>query len=1046
VARIDVRDLGRGLFAALLALAAVPAAAESGGIEVRVYDAAGKSPVAGASVTLSSTLGMVATTTLVTKADGLASFPVLRPSGGYVVEADFPGFARVRITDIRVKIQEVTRVPIRLVSEIRENVKVVERRAEVDLDKTSRSTTLDDSFLQDLPSQGRTYQSRLVLAPGVVDLDGDGNPNVHGARASEFQAQVGGVSNQDPLTGGWMSNIVPDSIEEIEVIGAGAGVEFGRAQGGFAQVIEKQGANEFEGLANLLWRSSRMDGGAEVGKEGVRAPEYDWIQPSLQVSGPIVKDRLWFRFSHEYISREAPVTALDGTVVAAQKRGLHSDQITWQVSPRNKLALEIRNDPYTETYKDASTLTAADSTTRYESGGPAWSLNWTAPASPNILVDTVVSHQNGYQRYLPMVTGIRNDCTEGFYLPEALKQSHCTDTDTGMTSGPYSKTEKDRRQRLTVKSQASIFGGRFLGMTHQIKVGIDVENERYFRHMEQRPEMSLSISEGPYTMSGHTFRAQYATVSVQVASPHQASVKATDAAYGFFVEDQVKPLSNLSLTAGFRVDREETRGTGYQPFDPAAEAAEFVRRLREGYDDGGFSAAAASFTSYGALRNLVQEMSSATGISDDVISQDISSSQKASQQWAKRRRPADLEIANTNVSPRFSLAWDPGGEGKSKLALTVGRYYGTIPLAVPLVEEEPVTTTMALRAMRIPPDPTWTTPRFLPGIDPAVSSHVVDRGLRTPYQDEVTISLEHEIARETIAKLSYVSRRFRDQLRDVDINHYHADYGRCVLQTSADRPWIVGPPDGILDDCDGTISVSQSQFGGTPAPAFRQPDGYLDSYVYNPGWGAVYQITNNDTARYKGIVLEVVRRQFRNWQMQGSYTWSRVVGDAEEFSTFNPDPANRDSVGGYLAYDVRHVVKLNATTITPWGFRLGTSANWMSGLPYSIVQVASVTDSMPLDYPSGFVAGIRQRTRYASERRNDRRNRPSLTVNVKLDKEYNLRSGQNLQLALEVFNLLNDRNYEIYNTKLGYGRQTNGQNDAMLTAGREFQLGFRLAF
>jgi hypothetical protein len=224
-------------------------------------------------------------------------------------------------------------------------------------------------------------------------------------------------------------------------------------------------------------------------------------------------------------------------------------------------------------------------------------------------------------------------------------------------------------------------------------------------------------------------------------------------------------------------------------------------------------------------------------------------------------------------------------------------------------------------------------------------------------------------------------------------------------------------------------------------------DGYLDSYVDNPGWGAIYRVGNENAARYKGIVLEVVRRQYRNWQLQASYTWSRAVGDAEEFNSYlGDDPANREAERGYLAYDRRHVVKINATTITPWGFRFGASANWMSGLPYSIMQVGPSLDSVPDLYPSIVAGAMRNRTRYLTGRRNDQRNRPSLTLNAKLDKEFNLSRGQNLQLSLEVFNLLDDRNYQIYNAQLGYGRQLNERNDATVTPGRQYQVGLRLAF
>jgi len=52
----------------------------------------------------------------------------------------------------------------------------------------------------------------------------------------------------------------------------------------------------------------------------------------------------------------------------------------------------------------------------------------------------------------------------------------------------------------------------------------------------------------------------------------------------------------------------------------------------------------------------------------------------------------------------------------------------------------------------------------------------------------------------------------------------------------------------------------------------------------------------------------------------------------------------------------------------------------------------------------------------------------------------------NLQLTAEIFNLLNDNAYIIYNPFLNYGQQLNGANDAYRRFGRQYQLGMRLAF
>ena len=246
-----------------LGLAAVsapaPARAQTGGIQVLVFDPGGKRPVPGVEVTLSSAERHVAATTVATDAQGMAYFPVLRAGSAYAVTVAHAGYARQEIAGIRVRSGQVTRLPVRLAPSFTEKVTLTSRTDAVELDRPETVTRFGGDFIEDLPVMGRFYQDVLRLAAGVQDADRDGNPNVHGARATDFRTQVGGISNQDPLTGEWMSFVNPDSIEEIEILTAGAGVEYSRAQGGFASIIQRQGSNEFEGRASFLWRSDRLD-------------------------------------------------------------------------------------------------------------------------------------------------------------------------------------------------------------------------------------------------------------------------------------------------------------------------------------------------------------------------------------------------------------------------------------------------------------------------------------------------------------------------------------------------------------------------------------------------------------------------------------------------------------------------------------------------------------------------------------------------------------------------------------------------------------------
>ena len=50
------------------------------------------------------------------------------------------------------------------------------------------------------------------------------------------------------------------------------------------------------------------------------------------------------------------------------------------------------------------------------------------------------------------------------------------------------------------------------------------------------------------------------------------------------------------------------------------------------------------------------------------------------------------------------------------------------------------------------------------------------------------------------------------------------------------------------------------------------------------------------------------------------------------------------------------------------------------------------------------------------------------------------------QLAVEVFNVLNDGTYKVYNPDLETGFQINGVDDAQFEFGRRWQLGMRMQF
>ncbi len=1041
--------------------------AQSGGLVVRVLDAQG--PLPGAIVTLSNDKGYVKTVSLPTNVDGVVEFPILRAGTGYTFEVSFPGYGTIRKDNVRIPINEIVKEAVQLSQELTEVVKIVAERDVIDLEKVETTSKFSDEFIQDLPVPGRFYQNVLTLAPGVQDADGDGNPTVHGSRSRDFKAIVSGVSNVDPLTGQQMNQVNPNSIEEMEVVTAGASVEFGRAQGGFANIIQKQGSNEFEGLVEMIYRSDKLDGDAASGAQGsgVNKASYTWWQPSVQFSGPIVKDKLWYRLSHEYIDREDPVDVTSSVEIVTTKWSINSDQLTWQVSPRTKLAFQYQNDPLEITNLGVSSIRPPESSINYEFGGDIYSMTWTAPYSPKLLVDTTIAYQDTERKLTPTQSA-PNSCFPDSTNP--LSNANCLDLVNIRFSGGWNRIDLDNRQRFSLGSTANLYGGRFWGMNHRFKVGLRIENERYYRDLTVSPSLTKLFEDTGFSARGgdtggggtspgggtipdgeeeeeeedpELLELTSQILSARVAAPSRSISKATGTNWAFFVEDQIKPLQNLTMTIGLRLDSEALSGNGRTLVDTEAEFNTYntFPNIENLTPQERGPIIYSHFTARGSILDLYSLVSQELGLGSfgpvgfsSGLRQDI------------QQLPEDLFLNNLNFSPFFSLAWDPWSSGKTKISFAAGRHYNNTLLGIPMLEQEPVTADIVIGCDGA--NCTTGTSRLAPNIS------TVSRDLRTPYQDEWVVALERELFTETLARLTYINRKYRDQFQDIDLNHVPGDYYIDSLCTNGPNTVALGS-DGILDDCTGELFLpgegddppgeGSETAGGLTIGA--RPDDVTDLYVQSPFFGEVYLVGNFNESDYEAYVIELVRRQYRGWELQGSYTWSKSVGNGEDFGqAIGDDRTLVDDEFGFQSQDQRHVVKLNATTITPWGFRLGSAITWQSGLPYSIIDRKASRDGIPPVLAYGVIPATRQRTSYPGGVRNSERNRSWWNVNMKLTKEMNLAKGMNLQLSAEVFNLLDERVYQVYNQAAESGQQINGQNEAIVTLGRRFQIGGKLTF
>jgi outer membrane receptor protein involved in Fe transport len=374
----------------------------SGALRGVVIDEAGR-PLAGVSVTVSGAGGAVAGQGAVTDASGIFQVVSLPPAVDYVVVVRYPGYATMAVSEVEVRagVAATLRLTLQKETSLVQRVEVKAEPQVVRLEETTTQTRFSAEFIEALPLLGRNYQDLLSLAPGVSDTDGDGNPNIHGARDTDVVTLVDGVSTTDPLTGKVGAQLNIESIQEIEVKTSGASAEFGRAQGGFANILTKSGGNELTGTFKIYWRGSALDGDGAgiddptlhggVGERGLRDLKFNDFLPFLSISGPIVKDRAWYYLANEYVQTEEPVNALSAAFVTSVKELREFLKLTWQAGANHRLALSVNYDPQQYLNQGLNSLTREESGFTTRQGGPVVTLKVTSVLSPLVALETSLS-------------------------------------------------------------------------------------------------------------------------------------------------------------------------------------------------------------------------------------------------------------------------------------------------------------------------------------------------------------------------------------------------------------------------------------------------------------------------------------------------------------------------------------------------------------------------------------------------------------------------------------------------------------------------------
>ncbi len=246
--------------------------------------------------------------TVTSNSDGFFSAPLL-PLGKYRVTVTASGFSNTVLENVEISVGQTLSLKVEM--KIGGGVNTVDVSAEgegVETSRTELSTQINERSVENLPINRRDFSRFALLTPGVSIVQGpDGDEiSINGQKGIQNNISIDGADANNPFFGEQRGGQRPaftislESVKEFQVVPVGASAEFGRASGGFINVVTKSGTNEFSGTAFLFFRNQSLSGqNTDAVRAGLPTEDFRNYQFGGNVGGPIKKDKAFFFVAYE---------------------------------------------------------------------------------------------------------------------------------------------------------------------------------------------------------------------------------------------------------------------------------------------------------------------------------------------------------------------------------------------------------------------------------------------------------------------------------------------------------------------------------------------------------------------------------------------------------------------------------------------------------------------------------------------------------------------------------------------------------------------------
>lgn len=860
--------------------------------------------------------------------------------GAYQVKAEAPAF-RVSVAEAMVRSGEITTVRFSLeVGQVTESVVVTDAVSLLDTANAQVQISIEGAKIQDIPVN-RDPNLFATIAPGVVPVTdnnpflGTGSYNANGSRGRANNITVDNITATDISvtgTGGPLGPLNFTQIKEVKLITNNFSAEYGRNSGSQLQYITKSGTNEFHGEAYEYLQNDKLNARPFFDRTGkaniVRQNQYGGV-----LGGPAIKNKLFFFGSVEWFKlrgagaariAQVPTAAMLGQVTDPTSRALLqqyqlpaaetitptfgtvqqqasnlTDQRQWSVRVDYQIGQKDRvTARYADFINDESSSGLTFISTNIANFGAKatnqpknTNASWTRIFSPTIVNDFNFGYGKSNPDFpitstVPLGPRIQflNGQIDRFGLWEGLGQ------------GRAQKTFQFLDTLSWVKG------------AHTFKFGVDIFHYRADSYFDALQRPLVSFNNWDDFAAGRPF---------SVSQRFGSSVRENRVNNQFFfVQDDWRVRSNLTLNLGVRMERAEG----------PTEANGIISNLDLACNTSPGAAGTGPFGCFAVGRPSFNSS------------------------W--------------NWGPRIGLAWNPFGDQKTVIRGGYGIAYDFIYLN-PITNQRflpPFIITGSLQGL-----PTFTGDNSWANLVAGTSqlqretvaqvgqvsgtvlnfgnvNPAIDFGLRNPQTQQWSLELQREVAQGAVLKARYLGTKSNFLQRSRMIN------------TIADPRFR--PATSVADETarlTDFVAINAAAAGGATRPSNR----------IDPRYNEILLVDSSANSNFHSFQFEAQKRFANGVFLQSSYTWGKSIDDISDAlgvlindSSLQQNPySNRDN-RAVSQFDVRHRFVLVHLWEPTWGSGIGNGFLRALVHGWGFSGISSFRSGFPVSFESGTRRGI----------------------------------------------------------------------------------------